>query len=158
VDHVSDHVLDLLALAAAGALSPEEEARLAAHLGECAECAVRAGEWRALGEGLRDLAAPRPSPGLMARTREAVERRRAEREEQAWNRGAIGFLIVFGWTVSVVIWFVFELLLGGAAALLDRPLGPTALWFSLYLGAGWLAAAAATVLLGRHTRQEGRPV
>jgi anti-sigma factor RsiW len=153
---VRAHVLDLLALEAAGALSPEEEARVAAHLGECADCAARAGEWRALASGLHDLAAPRPSPGLLARARGAVERRQAEREEQAWNRAALGFLIVFGWTVSVVIWFVFDVLLGHAATLLERPLGPTALWFTAYLAAGWLAAAAATVLLGRHTREEGR--
>jgi anti-sigma factor RsiW len=153
---MSGHVNDLLALAAAGALEPEEQERANAHLEECADCARLAEEWRELGDGLRDLPVPTPQPGLVARVRAEVERRQAEREEQAWNRVALGFLIVFGWTLTGVAWLLLELLMGELAVRMDRPLGPTAAWFAAYLVAGWLAAAAATVLLGRRAQEEGR--
>ena len=153
---MSGHVADLLALAAAGALDPEEQERVRAHLQECPECAHRAETWGAMADGLRDLGAPTPAAGLVARTRAALERRRAEQEERTWNRAALGFLIVFGWTLAGVAWLLLEVLVGELALRFDRPLGPTVTWFTAYLVAGWVAAAAATVLLGRHTHEEGR--
>jgi anti-sigma factor RsiW len=152
---VSGHVIDRLPLAAAGVLEPEEQARVDAHLEECAECSRRAAQWRALGEDLRGLPAPTPSPGLLVRTRAAVERHQAEREERRWNRWALGFLVVFGWTLTGLAWVLLELLVGGVASYLGRPLGPTVAWFVGYLVAGWVTAAAAAVLLGRQT-EEGR--
>jgi anti-sigma factor RsiW len=153
---MSGHVEELLALEAAGALSPEEQARVAEHLGECEACAGRAEGWRALAGGLRELPAPKTPSELVARTRETVERHLAERQDRAWNRAALGFLVVFGWTLTGVAWFLFELVLGELAVRLDRQLGPTVLWFTAYLAAGWLAAGAAAVLLGRRSQEEGR--
>ncbi|MCG6924450.1 MAG: zf-HC2 domain-containing protein [Acidobacteria bacterium] len=153
---MSGHVTDRLALAAAEALDPGEQRRVDAHLRECPDCAAQAEQWRRLGDGLRDLPTPVPSPGLLARTRATIERRQAEREEQTWNRAALGFLIVFGWTLTGVAWLLLELLVGELALRFERPLGPTIIWFGAYLVAGWVAAAAATVLLGRRTHEEGR--
>jgi hypothetical protein len=51
---------------------------------------------------------------------------------------------------------LLEVLVGGVAAYLGRPLEPTLAWFAAYLVAGWVAAVAATVLLGRRTQEEGR--
>jgi anti-sigma factor RsiW len=153
---MSGHVNDLLALAAAGALEPEEQARVDAHLEECPECAGLAEQWRGLGDGLRDLPVPTLHPGLVARARAEVERWQAEREERTWNRVALGFLIVFGWTLTGVAWLLLELLMGELAVRMDRPLGPTAAWFTAYLVVGWVAAGAATVLLGRRPNEEGR--
>jgi anti-sigma factor RsiW len=153
---MSGHVTELLALAAAGALDPGEQERVDTHLQECRDCAGQAEQWRRLGDGLRDLPTPAPSPGLLARTRAAIERRQAEREEQTWNRAALGFLIVFGWTLTGVAWLIIELLVGELTLRFDRPLGPTVAWFTAYLVAGWVAAAAATVLLGRRPHEEGR--
>jgi hypothetical protein len=92
----------------------------------------------------------------VARTWEAVEGRRAEREEQSWNRAALAFLILFGWTLSGVAWFLLQLIAGELAVRLARPLGSTAAWFAGYLVAGWMVAAAAAVLLGRGAHEEGR--
>jgi anti-sigma factor RsiW len=153
---MSEHVVDLLALEAAGTLSPEEEAHVSQHLGECADCAARAEAWRALAGGLHDLPAPKPSSGLLARTREAVERHQAEREERAWNQAALGFLIVLGWTLTGVAWLLLQLLVGEMATRFDRSFGSTAVWFTVYLVAGWVGAGAAAVLLGRRTYEEGR--
>ena len=153
---MSAHVRELLALAGARALDPSETARVEEHLRECAACAVEAGEWRRLAEGLGRLPAPKPSRALVARTVEAVEAQLAERAERAWNRAALGFLVAFAWTLAVVAWVVLDLVTGVLALRLDRPVGLTAAWYAAYVIAGWLTAGAAAVLLGRRAREEGR--
>ena len=150
------HVGDRLPLEAAGALDPDEAARVAAHLRECTACAARAGEWRAIAEGLRSLPPARPSPALVGRTLRAVEWQLAEQAERTWNRAALGFLIALGWTLVGLAWLVLDLIRGTLALHLLRPLGSTAAWYAAYLVAGWLTAGAAAVLLGRRTQEEGR--
>jgi hypothetical protein len=153
---MSAHVTELLPLEAAGALDPAEGCRVAAHLRACAVCAREASAWRRLAEGLGRLPASRPSPVLVARTRDAVEARLAERAERAWNRAALGFLVAFAWTLAVLSWFVFDLVAGGLALRLGRPVGPTAAWYAAYVAAGWLAAGVAAALAGRRAPEEGR--
>ena len=155
---MSGHVTDRLALAAARALDPAEEARVEAHLRECAACASEADEWRRLTEQLARMAAPRPSRALVARTIEAVEERLAERAERRWNRAALGFLVAFAWTLAVVGWLVADLVRGELALRLGSAMAPTAVWYAAYVVAGWLTAGAAAVLLGRSAREEGRTV
>jgi len=155
---MSDHVTDRLALAAAGALDPAEESRIKAHLAVCATCKAAAAGWHQLAEGLRSLPAPRPSRALVARTREAVEIRLAERSERAWNRAALGFLIAFAWTLAAVSWLLLDLVSGELALRIGRSLGTTAAWYLAYVVAGWLMAGAAAVLLGRGAREEGRTI
>ena len=121
---MSGHVRELLALAAAGALDPEDERRVEAHL-------ARVRGLRGRGRG---VAPPRrrswggcprrrPSRALVARTVEAVEERLAERAERAWNRAALGFLVAFAWTLAVVSWLVIDLVAGGLAVRLGGPVG-----------------------------------
>jgi anti-sigma factor RsiW len=153
---MSAHVRELLALAGARALDPSETERVEEHLPECAACAVEAGEWRRIAEGLGRLQAPKPSRALVARTVEAVEAQLAERAERAWNRAALGFLVAFAWTLAVVAWVVLDLVTGVLALRLDRPVGLTAAWYAAYVIAGWLTAGAAAVLLGRRSHEEGR--
>jgi anti-sigma factor RsiW len=150
------HVTELLPLEAAGALAPEERARVAAHVAECEACAREAASWRRLAQRLSELPAPRPSPALVARTREAAEARLAARAERAWNQAALGFLIAFGWTLAVLSWFVFDLVAGGLALRLGRPVGPTFAWYAAYVAAGWLAAGASALLAGRRAFEQGR--
>jgi anti-sigma factor RsiW len=155
---MSGHVTDLLALAAARALDPAEETRVEAHLRECAACTAEAVEWRRLAEGLGRLPTPRPSRALAARTMAAVEERLAERSETAWNRAALGFLVAFGWTLAVVAWLLVDLARGALALRLGSGILPTAAWYAAYVIAGWLAAGASAVLLGRGAREERRTV
>jgi len=152
---MSDHVSELLALAAAGALDPDDERRVAAHVAGCADCAAEAAQWRRLAQELGRLPGPKAPPALVARTVQAVEERLAERAERAWNRAALGFLVAFAWTLAVVAWLAFDLVAGGLAAWLGGPIGPTAAWYGAYLVAGWLSAGAAAVLLGRRSQEEG---
>jgi anti-sigma factor RsiW len=153
---VSAHVTDLLALAAAGALGPEEEARVEQHLRACGACAAEAAAWRSLAGELRRLPLPRPARALVARTAEAIEERLAERSERAWNRAALGFLVAFAWTLAVLSWVVVDLVNGALALGLERSVGSTAAWYAAYVVAGWMTAGAAAVLLGRRTPEEGR--
>lgn len=153
---MSDHLPDLLPLAAAGALDPAESARLEAHLGECPACAREAAAWRLVVDELAQSPAAKPSAALVARTVQAVERRRAERSQRAWNRAALGFLVAFSWTLTVVAWVVIDLVHGALALRVQQSLGPTAAWFAAYVLAGWVSAAAAAALLGRRAREEGR--
>jgi anti-sigma factor RsiW len=155
---MSAHVTERLALAAAGALDAGEAERVAAHLGECEACAARAAEWRQLAGRDAPAAAAAPGPVLVARTREAVEALVAERAEQAFNRAALGFAVALAWTLAIVGWFVFDLVAGELALRLARPIGSAAAWYAAYLLAGWVAAAAAAVMLGRRTQEEGRLV
>ncbi len=152
---MSGHVRELLALAAAEALDPEDERRVTAHLALCADCAAEAAQWRHLAREVGRLPAPKASRALVARTVEAVEERLAERAERAWNRAALGFLVAFAWTLAVVSWLVIDLVAGGLAVRLGGPVGPTAAWYGAFLMAGWLSAGAAAVLLGRRTQEEG---
>ena len=124
----------------------------------CATCAAEAAEWRGLAEGLRTLPAPRPSRALVMRTVAGVEKLLAERSERAWSRAALGFLVAFAWTLTVVSWLFLDLVTGDLALRLGRSLGSTAAWYAAYVAAGWLTAGAAAVLLGRSARDEGRTV
>ena len=155
---MSDHVTERLALAAAGALEPTEQSRVEAHLRACASCASEAAAWGDLAEKLRTLPAPRPSRALVARTVESVERHLAEQSERAWSQAALGFVVAFAWTLTVVSWLFLDLVTGGLALRLGRPLGATAAWYAAYVAAGWLTAGVAAVLLGRSEREEGRTV
>ncbi len=155
---MSEHVRDRLPLAAAGALDPDETARVATHLAECAACAALAAEWRALAAGLRGLPQPKPAATLLGRSRRTIEWQLAGRRERAWNRVALGFLVAFGWTLIGVTWFVLDLLRGGLSRLFGWPLGSAVGWFAAYLAAGWAMGGAAAVLLGRRAREEGRTV
>jgi hypothetical protein len=92
----------------------------------------------------------------VSRTVEAVEAQLAERAERAWNRAALGFLIAFAWTLVLLSWVVIDLVAGGLALRLDRPVGQTAAWYAAYVVAGWLAAGVAAVFVDRRPRVEGR--
>jgi len=153
---MSPHVTELLPLGAAGALDAQQQALVAAHLGECEACARDAAAWGRVATGLAELKAPRPSRALVASTVEAVEARLAARAERAWNRAALGFLVAFAWTLTVLSWVVIDLVAGGLALRLDRPVGPPAAWYASYVAAGWLAAGVAATFVGRRAQDEGR--
>ncbi len=151
---MSAHVRELLALGAAGTLDPADAVCVEGHLRVCADCAGEAEAWRRLVEGLGRMPSPRLSPALVARTVEAFEQRRVERSERAWNRAALGFVVAFAWTITVVAWMVLRLVTGELALQLGRPVGPSAAWYAAYVFAGWLTAGAAAVLLGRRHQEE----
>jgi len=149
-------VTDLLALAAARALDEEESRRVAAHTAACEACRSRAEEWGYLAEAMRRLPAKHPDPGLLARTREAVEAVLAARAEEAFSRAVLAFVVGLAWTLAIVGWLVFDLVGGELALRLTQPIGSAAAWYGAYLLGGWVAAGAAAALLGRRVQEEGR--
>jgi anti-sigma factor RsiW len=153
---MSGHVTDLLPLAAAGCLDAVEAARVERHIEQCPSCAREAAAWHVMTRGLGHLPAPKPSRALVARTITAVEERLAQRAERAWNRAALGFLVAFAWTLAVLSWLMVDLVNGVLALRLGRSVGSTAAWYAAYLVTGWVTAAGAAVLLGRHAQEEGR--
>jgi hypothetical protein len=56
----------------------------------------------------------------------------------------------------IASWLVLDLVAGGLADWLRRPVGGTAAWYGAYLVAGWLSAGVTAALLGRSTQQEER--
>lgn len=153
---MSGHVTGLLPLAAAGALEPDESARVELHLLECAACASEAAAWRGMAEELARLPAPRPSQALIARTVERVEEHLAARADRAWNRAALTFLVAFAWTLAVLTWLATDLVNGVLALRLGRSVGSAAAWYAAYVIAGWMTAGVTALLLGRDAREEGR--
>jgi anti-sigma factor RsiW len=153
---MNGHVVDLLPLWAADALEGAERDRVEAHLRTCASCAALASAWGVVVEELGAIPAPRPSRALVARTLGAVQRAVAEREERVWTQKVLGLLVAFAWTSLIVSWLLADLVVGGLAQWLARPVGGTAAWYGAYLAAGWLSAAVAAALLGRRAREEGR--
>lgn len=151
---MSAHPTELLPLAAAGVLDAVDEQRLAAHLAECPACAGEAEAWRLMVQELGRLPAPRAPRDLVVRTRQAVEQQLAERADRAWNRAALGFLVGFAWTLAIVVWLALDLVTGGLAVWLARPVGSTVAWYVAYVVAGWLTGGAAAVLLGRNQKEE----
>jgi anti-sigma factor RsiW len=134
-----EKIRELLALAAAGALTPEEELLVARHRETCDECSAELERWDVLTGGLRRLPTPQPRATVVERARAQAETRLAEEIEHRWQRAVIIFRLITG-------------------ALLTR-FGPgfNHSWFlfAAFTILVWATGGVAAVLLGRH-RQQGR--
>ena len=151
-----DEIRELLALAAAGALESSEQQRLERHLAECAECAHELEGWNALAGGLRRLPTPRPSAGLVERTRALVERQLAAESEHRWDLRVLVLVVLFGWTLTLAGWPIARLFTSGATAWLDLSFRQAWLGYAVYTAVGWVTAGAAAVILGVRHRASRR--
>lgn len=151
-----DEIRGLLALAAAGALEPEEEERLARHIESCSACATEAVSWQSIAGHLRRLPTPQPSAALVQRTRVLVEARLAEEAESRWQRGVMIFVVTFAWVLTIVSWPLVRLVTGGLLELLDPRLNQTWISFAGFTTLVWLAGGTAAVLLALRQRRERR--
>ena len=114
---MSEHetVRGLLALAAAGALSADEEQRVARHAAGCAECAGEVEAWRALSSALRRIPTPQAPRAVVERAWARAEAQLLARAERRWNQGALVFVALFSWTAVLAGWPLFRMLSGGVA-------------------------------------------
>jgi anti-sigma factor RsiW len=151
-DH--DDIRRLLALAAAGALEPGEEDRVARHIQSCDVCSVEFGQWRFLIGGLRRLPTPQPSPGLVERARARAEARFREETEFLWNRGVMIFVIALAWTLTLMSWPLVRLVNGGLLGFLDPRLHQAWIVFAIFTTLAWVVGGAAAVLLSLRQRRE----
>ncbi|HUJ30445.1 MAG TPA: zf-HC2 domain-containing protein [Candidatus Acidoferrum sp.] len=151
-----DEIRELLALAAAGGLSADEEERVARHLRSCTACSKEMDSWQSIASQLRRLPTPQPSANLVQRTRAAVEARLAEEAESRWQRGVMAFVVTFAWLLTIVSWPLVRLVSGGLLGMLDPRLNQTWISFAGVTTLVWLAGGTAAVLLSMRQRRERR--
>lgn len=155
---MSDHekIPELLALAAAGALSSAEEELVALHLRSCEACSRHMESWQSIARDLRRLPTPQPTAALLQRTRLLAEQKLAEEAEYRWQRGVMIFVLAFAWVLTIVSWPLVRLLTGGLLSLLDPQLNRTWVSFAGFTAFVWLAGGTAAVLLSLRQRRERR--
>lgn len=146
-----DDVRDLLTLAAAGALSAEEQKQVEKHLRDCVECSAEFAAWGRLTAALEEMPTPQAPMGLVERTRRQLEKQAELRVERRHQRWLFALLILFAWAGTLVTWPAFEFLGSRVAGHVDLSwthLGLTGGWI-VFLFVGWVTGALAAGLLGR---------
>ena len=151
-----DTIRELLALGSAGALTREQEERLAAHLRSCSACSREIEEWRSIAAEIRRLPTPRPPARLVQTTLARAEAKLIDQAEHEWNRRVIAFVVAFAWLITVVSWPLFRLVSGGFLSLFDPQLNRTWINFAGLTALIWLGGGSAAVLLALRQRRERR--
>ena len=148
-------IRELLGLAAAGILDPEEQQRIQDHLLQCDACREDFNDWMLLTDALRALPTPQASPELLLRTRRLVH---AHQLLVANNRGNLllpCLLLAFSWISLLLNYRLMRLITISLAKWID--ISTAAFWIT-YIGVSWFAAAFAAGFLGRHLRQEEKTI
>ena len=143
-----DAILELLPLAAAGALDEQEEKFLRTHLAACAECAAAFEEWRLLGRGLKRLPVPMASQELVESTLAKMRAQLADAAEQGAKPWVLGFLVLLSWTLTAATWPLLRLI-SGSFSWLDLSYRSTWMALGIITLAGWIAAAIIGVAYSR---------
>ena len=149
-----EQIRELLALAAAGALPPEEIQRTERHAALCAECAAELQTWHSLSQGLRRLPTPQPRPEVVERARARAEARLAEAAEQRWNQRVMIFLVAFAWLMTLLSWPFYRLVSRGLFEFYQPGFVPGWMGFAAWTALGWIAVGAAAIFLGVQRRRE----
>lgn len=151
-----DKVRELLALAAAGALTDAEERRVAEHVRSCVSCSNELGAWRPIASELRRLPTPQPSPWLVQATLARAEAKLAEQAEHDWNRRGMIAVVAFAWLLTIASWPVFEFVRGRFGSLLELQFSHPWISFAAFTALGWFAGGVAAVMLAIRQRGERR--
>lgn len=151
-----DKIRGLLGLAAAGALSPDEEQQVALHVRTCAACAQDLESWQSIVGHLQRLPTPQPSAGLVQRARLLAEQRLLQEADYRWQRSVMVFLVAFSWVLTIVSWPIVRVVSGHFLELLGPQLNRTWISFAGFTALVWLAGGTAAVLLALHQRRERR--
>ena len=150
-----DKIRELLALAAAGALTSAEEMQVAEHVRSCIACSNELGAWRSIASELRRLPTPQPSSWLVQATLARAEAKLTEQAEHDWNRRVMIVVVAFAWLLTIASWPVFRFVSGRFGSLLE-PLNHTWISFTAFTALGWLAGGVAAVMLAIRQRGERR--
>ena len=153
-----DKIRELLALAAAGALTSAEEKQVAEHVRSCTACANEMEAWQPIASELRRLPTPQPSPWLVQATLARAEAKLAEQAEHDWNRRVLIVVVAFAWLLTIASWAVFHVLSERFGRLLGPEFSHTWISFGAFTALGWLAGTVAAVLLAIRQRGERRLV
>jgi hypothetical protein len=158
-----DKIRELLALAAAEALTGAEEEQVAEHVRSCLACSNELEAWRPIASELRRLPTPQPSSWLVQATLARAEAKLTEQAEHDWNHRVMIVVVAFAWLLTIASWAVFHVV----SAPLGRLLGPqfshtqfsnTWISFAAFTALEWLAGGVAAVMLASRQRGERRLV
>jgi hypothetical protein len=166
-----DKIRELLALAAADALTSAEEKQVAEHVRSCVSCSNELEAWRPIASELRRLPTPQPSSWLVQATLARAQAKLTEQAEHDWNRRVMIVVVAFAWLLTIASWPVFHVVSGRFGSLLEPQFGHTQFshtqfgqtWFShtsisfaAFIALGWLAGGVAAVMLAVRQRGERR--
>jgi hypothetical protein len=156
-----DKIRELLALAAADALTSAEEKQVAEHVRSCVSCSNELDAWRPIASELRRLPTPQPSSWLVQATLARAEAKLTDQAEHDWNRRVMIVLVAFAWLLTIASWPVFHFVSERFGSLLEPQFSPTQLgqtWigFAAFTALGWLAGGVAAVMLAIRQRGERR--
>ena len=153
-----DKIRELLALAAAGALTSAEEKQVAEHVRSCVACANELEAWRPIASELRRLPTPQPSSWLVQATLARAEAKLTEQAEHDWNRRVMVVVVALSWLLTIASWLVFHVLTERFGRLLGPEFSHTWISFGAFTALGWLAGGVAAVMLAIRQRGERRLV
>ena len=152
-----DKIRELLALAAAGALTSAEEKQVAEHVRSCIACSNELEAWRPIARELRRLPTPQPSSWLVQATLARAEAKLTEQAEHDWNRRVMIVSVAFAWLLTIASWPVFHFVSGRFGSVIDPHFSHTWIGFAAFTALGWLAGGVAAVMLAIRQRGERRP-
>ena len=147
---MSEHasIRELLSLAAAGVLDPDEQRRVQEHIAVCVACRRELEVWQSYSRELVRLPGPVAPKYLAEHTYARVLEKRAAATERRWDDIVLVVLVLLGWTVSLVAWVVFRLFNGGMLSVVESSFVTILEWLGASTLFAWLTAAVAAVMLG----------
>lgn len=151
-----DAIVELLALAAAGVLTPEEERRVREHTARCAECAAELNSWQMLAGELGAAPAPQAPPRLVLQTQARVAAVLRAEADRRWDETVLLVLALLCWTVGLSVWAVWRLVTAGADGLVAFDLSQTLLYLTVSTLLAWLTGGVAAVIAGQRRRAAWR--
>src|ERR1700751_1893383 len=155
---MSEHykIRELLALAAADALTSAEEKQVAEHVRSCIACSNELEAWRPIASELRRLPTPQPSSWLGQATLARAEAKFTEQAEHDWNHRLMIVVVAFAWLLTFACWAVFHVVSGRLGRLLGPEFSQTWISFAAFTALEWLAGGVAAVMLAIRQRGERR--
>jgi anti-sigma factor RsiW len=155
--HEHNEIRDLLTLAAAGALTGEDQKQVEEHLRQCAGCHAEFAAWSALTGALEQMPTPQAPVGLVERTRRELEKQAAIIAERRQQRWLFFWLTVFAWATTLLSWPLFQFFgsrIGGFVDLSWTHLTAGGAWIGYMFLVGTIGALAVGVLGRRRMEPE----
>jgi hypothetical protein len=146
-----ESIRKLLPLAAAAALSQQEQLQVEAHARVCEICRRELDEWSVYSAGLRKLPQPMAPADLVARTQAKILHERDVAAAVRWNSLTLCGLAVFSWVASIGFWLLIRGLSGGHVEVLGTNLVSAGPWFLVSFAVASITAAATALLVGNRS-------
>jgi hypothetical protein len=151
-----DKIRELLALAAADALTSAEEKVVAEHVRSCIACANELEAWQPIASELRRLPTPQPSLWLVQATLARAEAKLIEQAEHDANRRLMILIVAFSWLLTLASWPVFRVMSARFLSLLEPQFSHSWISFAAFVALGWIAGGVAAGMLTARQRGERR--